>query len=1034
MNKYIIAIVFLLGIFCQLPARAQSDLTVAGLVMSETGEALIGVTVIVKEIPGKGVVTDADGRFKLTGLEKDHTLIFSYIGYEKQELKVTKTNERVRITLNEEVNSLDELVVVGHSTQRKASVVGAIANVEVKDLKVPATSVSNMLGARVPGIIAVTRSGEPGKDFSEFWIRGISTFGAGSSALVLIDGVEGDMNTLDPEDIESFSILKDASATAVYGVRGANGVVLITTKRGRAGKLSVNLKMNSGYSYSPRMPEYVDANQYAALANEAALSRGIEPIYNAVDLQLFRSGIDPDLHPNVNWRDVILKDYTMNQQVHLSASGGGQAARYYMSLGVLSKDALFKQDAGINKYDTNVNYKQYNFRANIDMNLTKSTIMSLGLETILVTQNYPGFGNDSQSLWDAQANMTPVTVPIMFSTGQVPAYGSNNSQISPYVLLNYTGYRKFYKNTNNLTLQFEQDLGMLTQGLKFTALFSINANSEMTSSRAKTPALYYALGRKRDGSLSMEKKRDAADPVFSVDTYVDRKYYLEAHANYERVFDKVHRVTGLFHYYQEDYISSYDRSIPWDPKPLTDLTAIPKRYLGFSGRATYSYQDTYMVEGNIGYTGSEAFENGKKFGIFPAISIGWIPTQYAAVKNAVPFLNYLKFRGSYGKVGNDRMDVRFPYLTLMGETGSGLWRSGSGYTETQVGSSNLRWETATKSNFGIDAKFFKESIDVTVDFFKDVRSGIYQQRQSIPAEMGLVSLPFANVGKMKSWGIDGHISYTKQFNKETYMILRANFTQSKNKVLEYEESIVRYPYQSSVGYQWEINRGLIALGLFEDEADVMNSPKQTFGGDVLPGDIKYKDVNGDGVIDDYDVVPLEYSSKAPQIQYGFATEFGWKNWNLSVLFEGVSRIKYFSGGNGFFPFVGKETGNVLSDVADQSKRWTSAEISGDPATENPNARFPRLSYGSNPNNNRNSTFWLNDGSYLRLKNVQLSYQTKANFLKKVGIQNATFSLIGDNLYVWDKLKDKSFDPAQASSNGARYPLQRIYTVQMNLKF
>ncbi len=1024
MKKYIIIILFLMGVFCQLSVHAQSDLTAGGLIMSEEGDGLIGVTIVVKEVPGKGTITDTDGRFKLTGLQEGQTLVFSYIGYQKQEIELTKTDERMRIVLKEDVNALDELVVVGHSTQRKASVVGAIANVEVKDLKVPATSVANMLGARVPGIISVNRSGEPGKDFSEFWIRGISTFGAGSSALVLIDGVEGDLNTLDAEDIESFSILKDASATAVYGVRGANGVVLVTTKRGRAGKLSVNFKANAGLSYSARMPDYVDGNQYAALANEAALSRGMEPIYNDVDLQLFKSGIDPDLHPNVNWRDVILNDYTMNQQVHLSASGGGQAARYYMSLGVLNKDALFKQDKGINKYDTDVNYKQYNFRANIDMNLTQTTIMSLGLETVLVTQNYPGYGNDSQALWDAQANMTPVTVPIMFSTGEVPAYGSNNDQISPYVLLNHTGYRKYYHNKTNLNLQVEQDLSMITRGLKFTALFNMNGNNEMWSNRTKTPALYYATGRKRDGSLALEKKRDAADPVFSVTTEVNRKFYFESRANYQRSFNEVHRVTGLVHYYMEDFVDSRNRD---------DLSAIPKRYLGLSGRATYSYKDTYMIEGNIGYTGSEAFESGKKFGVFPAISMGWLPTQYEAFKVAVPFINYLKFRGSYGQVGNDRMNTRFPYLTLMGPTGSGLWNSGSGYTETQVGSSNLRWETATKSNFGIDAKFFDSRFEMTVDFFKDVRSGIYQQRESVPEEMGLVTLPFANVGEMKSWGVDGHLSYTQSINKDSYFVLRANFTQSKNEILEYEESIVRYPYQSAVGYQWGINRGLIAQGLFKDEADVMNSPSQTFGGEVLPGDIKYKDVNGDGVIDDYDVVPLEYSN-TPQIQYGFATEFNWKSWNLSVLFEGVSRVKYFSGGNGFFPFTGKETGNVLLAVADQSNRWTSAEISGDLATENPNARFPRLTYGGNSNNNRNSTFWLNDGAYVRLKNVQLSYQTKAAFMRKVGVESATFSFIGENLYVWDKLKDKIFDPAQATGNGARYPLQRVYTLQMNLKF
>jgi len=1028
MNKYIKFVLFFVAVFCQLPMYAQSGLTASGTIMAENGEPQIGASIVIKENPSKGTISDLDGHFRITGLKKSQTLVFSLIGYDKKEIKIEKSDERMRIVMKEIVNDLDEAVVVGHSTQRKISVTGAITNVEVKDLKAPATSVANMLGGRIPGIISQLKSGEPGKDNADFWIRGISTFGAGSSALILIDGVSGDLNTLDPEDIESFSILKDASATAVYGVRGANGVVLVTTKKGVAGKLSVSFKANAGISYSPRMPNYVEGNTYAALANEASMSRGGDPIYNSVDLALFKNGMDPDLHPNVNWRNIILKDNTWNQQYHIGISGGAQVARYYMSLGVLNKDALFKQDKGINKYDTNVAYKQYNFRANVDVNLTKNSILTLGLEDIMVDQNYPGYGNSSQSLWDAQANMTPVTVPIIFSSGQLPAYGPSNDHISPYVLLNYSGYMKYHENSAKLNVQFQQDLSMITKGLSFTALFNMTNYSELTSTRYKSPALYYARTRKRDGTLALEKKRDSADPMFSVSTYVDRKYYFEAHANYERVFDKVHRVTGLAHYYMEDYISSYDRSIPWDQKPLTDLTSIPKRYIGFSGRVTYSFKDTYMVEGNIGYTGSEAFENGKKFGYFPAISLGWVPTQYKFMQEQLPILDFLKFRGSYGTVGNDRMDTRFPYLTIMGPVASGIWDNGSGYSETQVGSSNLRWETSRKSNFGIDAKFLKNRFDFTVDFFKDIRSGIYQQRASTPEEMGLVTLPFANMGKMKSWGVDGHLSFTQTINKDMYFVLRGNFTQSKNELVQYEESIVRYPYQSSVGYQWHVNRGLVALGLFKDEADVKNSPRQTFTNQVLPGDIKYKDVNGDGIINDYDVVPLGYSD-TPQIQYGFATEFNWKNWNLSVLFEGVSRIKYFNGGSGFYPFVEREVGNVMDIVSD---RWTSREISGTDATENPNARFPRLTYGKNENNNRNSTFWLNDGSYLRLKNVQISYQMKGKLMEKVGIKNTTFSLIGENLHVWDKVK--IFDPGQANKNGSVYPMQRVFTLQMNMQF
>lgn len=1024
--KYFISIltVFIISVNAMF---AQSGLTAAGLVMTQDGESVIGATVTVKEDPGKGVITDTDGRFKMNGLSKGQTLVISYIGYKDATVKVTKTDERMRIVLEEDISDLDEVVVVGHATQRKISVVGAVTNVEVKDLNVPATSVSNMLGARVPGIIAVTRSGEPGKDFSEFWIRGISTFGASSGALVLIDGVEGDLNLVDPEDIESFSILKDASATAVYGTRGANGVVLVTTKKGVAGKLKVNVKANVGLSYSPRMPEYVGAYEYATLANEAALSRGMNPIFSDVDMALFKNGMDPDLHPDVNWRDVILKDYTWNQQYHLSASGGGEVARYYMSMGFQNKEAIFKQDKGINKYDTNVNYKQYNFRANIEVNMTKSTILNLNLETILVNQNSPGYGDNSDALWEAQANLTPVTVPILYSTGQFPTYGTNNSEMSPYILLNHTGYRNYFGNTSNLILSLRQDLSMLTKGLSATVLFNFNSNGKMWASRSKTPELYYATERNRDGSLNLTKVTDAVPQGYSGWEEVDRKYYFEARANYERLFNKTHRVTGLIHFYLQDYVNS---------KNKTPLTAIPKRYVGLSSRLTYSWKDTYLIEANLGYTGSEAFENGKKFGLFPAISGGWIPTQYQFMKDALPFLSYLKFRASYGEVGNDKLtwddSVRFPYLTIIGNGGSGIWNSGSGLTETQVGSNNLRWEKAAKTNFGIDMKLFGDRFDMTVDFFKDIRSGIYQQRASTPAEMGLVTLPWANVGKMKSWGIDGHVAYTHTFTPDTYITVRANFTQSKNEILEFEESIKRYPYQSAVGYQSGINRGLIALGLFKDEADIENSPQQNLGSVVLPGDIKYKDVNGDGVVDDGDVVPLEYSN-TPQIQYGLGTEFNYKNWNLSVLFEGTARMKYFVGGSGYYPFAGEDTGNILTMVADPNNRWISAEISGDPSTENPNAKFPRLTYGNNSNNNRESTFWLRDGSYLRLKNVTLAYSTQNKLFKKVGIQNATFSLIGENLWLWDK-GDKIFDPTQASSNGAKYPIQRVITLQCNLNF
>lgn len=1016
--------IILVCLTCTLSLAAQSGYTVSGVVLTEEGEPLVGVAIQYKNDPTKGMITDIDGNFVLNNVPANTTLIFSYIGYKDFSMVVTGNKTRQTIALKEDINQTEEVVVVGRGTQRKISVVGAVTNVKANDLQVPAASVTNMLGGRVPGIIAVTRSGEPGSDFSEFWVRGIGTFGAGSSALVLVDGIEGDLNTLDPADIESFTVLKDASATAVYGVRGANGVVLVTTRRGKSGKLSISVKSNVGVSYSARTPDYVDAPTYATLANEASVVRGGRPVYDAAELRLFQTGLDPDLYPNVNWRDVMLKDYVWNHQHHISVNGGGSNARYYMSVGIQHKDAIYKQDKGIKNYDTNVGYNKYNFRANIDANLTKSTNLELGLESVIVNNAFPGYGDNNQALWDAQANMTPVTVPVVYSDGTLPAYGADATQQNPYILLNYTGYKKKSEMTNSVRLKLTQDFDQWVKGLKVDALMSISTYSSLLQTQLKTPALYYATGRKKDGTLDLIEKVSKADDKYSSTNLTTRKIYFEGRVNYERLFNEKHRVGGLLLYYMDDFVTGEAQDL---------IASIPKRYTGLAARATYSFKDTYFIEGNLGYTGSEAFEKGEKFGIFPAISGGWVPTQYEWVQNNLKFIDFFKVRGSYGVVGNDRMNgVRFPFLSTMRQgSGAGMWGGGNNIMESQEASQNLRWEKAKKLDLGIDAQLFHNKVDLTVDFFHEKRTGIFQQRASIPEEMGLATQPWANVGAMESWGADGNISYMHQFNKDWNLTVRANFTYTNNKLTAYEQSGVKYPYQSYIGTPYGNQRGLIALGLFKDQADIDNSPKQTFMSNVMPGDIKYKDVNGDGIINTDDEV-LIGNSTVPRLQYGFAFELRYKRLSVSALFEGVGIVDFMYGGNGFYPFTGKQTGNVLSIVADPANRWIPASYSGNPATENPDARFPRLTYGSNANNERNSTFWLENGRYLRLKNVQITYDFTSPFFKKIGLQGCQLSLIGDNLACWDGVK--LWDPAQATGNGAVYPLQRVFTLQANLQF
>lgn len=1014
--------IILLCFFALVTYAQTSTSDLSGEVSDTNGTKLGGVTVRVLTQANKRTSTDDRGRFSLKDIILPNTLIFTSTGYDTTKLEVLTASQALNIIMHEKGSDLDEVVVVGMGTQRKISVVGAVTTVDPKQLQMPSTSVTNMLGGVVPGIISTTRSGEPGNDFSEFWIRGISTFGAQSGALVLIDGVEGNLNDLDPSDIAGFSILKDASSTAVYGVRGANGVVLVTTHKGEAGRMNINFKSNVSLSHSPRMPEYLGSYEYATLANEARGVRDLAARYSDIELQIMKYGMDNDLYPNVNWQNEILKKHTFNNQHYLNLSGGGKVSRYFVSVGALSKDAVFKQDETANKYNTNVKYNKYNFRANIDANITPTTVLTLGLDGAIINQNAPGFGDDNSALWIAQSFLTPVTVPLKYSNGELPAFGNTGNNISPYVLLNHTGFKYSNRGTTKINFSLNQDLESFVPGLKFHALYSYLTNNGHSTIRRKMPDLYKAYGRYNDGTLMIQRTVSQQSITFGKSTFYDRKHYFESRLNYDKSIGD-HRFGGLVHYYMSDFQTSTAND---------EINSIPKRYQAISGRATYAFKDTYFLEGNIGYTGSENFRPGEQFGWFPSIAAGWVPTQYKWVQDNLSAMNFFKIRGSYGQVGNDQISSRrFPYLTYVNFNNSGRWGSG-GLTEGQIGADNLKWEVAKKYNLGLDFQFFNNKAGLTVDIFKDVRDGIFQERQLMPIEVGVVNKPFVNVGKMRSQGFDGNAYYNFKVNNDLKITTRANFTYAEGKVVHWDQDIPKYPYQSYSGVPLGINRGLISMGLFKDSLEIMSSPKQSFG-EVRPGDIRYKDVNGDGTINDDDIVPITYSN-VPKFQYGIGASIEYKKFTLSFLFEGVSDVSYFYGGSGYYPFVGGEIGNILSIVNDPSNRWTPAWYSGDPATENPNARFPRLTYGNSANNNRNSTFWQADGKYIRLKYVDISYRLSSEQLnlKRIGIQNVTLQLVGYNLGTWDKVK--LWDPGQASSNGAVYPVQRTYTAQITLNF
>ncbi len=1028
-------IAFTLFICCQLLVFAQNPatLTVTGTVYDNTNVSLPGATISVKDRPGTGAVTDADGRFSIK-CQKNDVLVFSCIGFQSIEKLITTPESNIKVTLSTSDKALDEVVVVGLGTQRKVSVVGAVTSVDVGQLQTPSTNIQNMLGGRVPGIISIQNSGEPGKNISEFWIRGIGTFGANSSALVLIDGLEGTLSDIDPADIESFSVLKDASATAIYGVRGANGVVIVTTKRGTTDRLSVTGRVNFTVSQLTNMPEYLDSYEYAKLANEARVVRGINPLYSDIEMDIIKYGLDPDLYPNVNWQDEILKKTSLQQTYFVNARGGGSLARYYLSLGMNNETAAYKQDEN-SKYSTKVGYRTVNYRANLDINLTKSTKVYFGADGFFSTKKEPG-NNNTDALWKTQRNLTPITIPTRYSTGHLPAYGTNNAY-SPYVMLNNTGMADIRNYRGKVTLEVKQDLSMLLDGLSVRAQGAYDLHSYAKEVRSILPEMYYATTRKYTGELGIIKRVEAEPAKYSHEEEQYYKAHFEAMANYDNQFGD-HTVGALLYYYMSSE-QRLNRDLDSHAETVRGMYAIPVRYQGLSGRLTYGFQDTYFLDVNFGYTGSENFEKGSRFGFFPSVALGWVPTQYGFIQDAMPWLDFLKIRASYGTVGNDRLtNTRFPYLTLMNTYNSGGgWGSSVGYiTEDRVGANNLRWERAKKADIGIEAKLFGEKVDLVVDFFQDKRDGIYQERSQIPDYVGLTHMPFGNVGKMKSYGSDGNISYTQDFGKDISFTIRGNYTYSANVVENWEQADQPYDYQNYTGYVHNAFRGYIAEGLFRDEQDVAQSPKQTFGTYTV-GDIKYKDVNADGIINDDDKVPLSYPD-FPRFMYGFGGEFRWKDLTLSLLFKGTGNTDYYyinteSNGEGFIPFWSGETGNVLKIVADQNNRWTPASYSGNPVTENPNALYPRLSYGSNSNNAQYSTFWKANSRYLRLQEINLNYNFKAGkALKALGVKSLDLQFVVSNVCVWSPFK--LWDPEQAKYNGAAYPIPRTYAFQMYVNF
>ena len=1008
-------------------ALAQEQLNISGTVTDAAGEALIGVSVTVKDAKGLGTITNIDGKYNIK-IQQYQTLVFSYIGYKPVSVLVKGDKKVIDVQMSEEkTNAIDEVVVTGLGTQKKLTVTGAITNVDVSQMKqFPSSNFTNALAGNVPGIIAMQSSGQPGKSTSRFWVRGISTFGASASAMILVDGFErNNIDDLNIEDIESFSVLKDASATAIYGSKGANGVILITTKHGKAGKININVKGEASYNTRTITPKFIDAPTYANLLNEARVTRNLAPQYQPEELALIRSGLDPDFYPNVDWSKLLLKNGAMSYRADLSMSGGGNTARYFVSLSYVEDQGMYNTDETLRKkYDTNANYKRWNYRMNVDIDVTPTTIVKLGVSGNLNKRNSPGLGD--QYLWSELFGFNALSSPVLYSNGYVPAYGNNIHQMNPWVSSTRTGYNEEWDNNIQTNVTVEQKLDFITKGLSFTGRFGYDTYNSNHIYYRLWPAMYRANSRDSQGNIIWDKLFEETSMSQTSGGDGSRHEFLEALLRWDRTFDKLHNFSAVSRFTQDERIQT--RNIGTDIK-----NSVSKRNQGLAGQLTYNYALRYFIDFNFGYNGSENFADHHRYGFFPAFSLAWNVAEEPLVKKALPWLNMFKLRYSWGKVGNDNMG-RFPYLYTLDYTpnigynwGSNL-SSGTipGIHYTQMASPNVTWEVARKTDFGFDFVAFDNKFSLTMDYFHEKRTGIFIQRMFLPDITGLESYPWANVGAVKSQGFDGNFQYKDHIGEINWTV-RGNITYSKNTILERDEENNVYAYQYGKGYRVNQQRGLIALGLFRDYDDIRNSPKQSWG-TVQPGDIKYKDVNGDGIVDDGDRVAIG-ATDTPSLIYGLGASVSWRGFDLNLHFQGAGKYTFLINSGAVNAFRDGRWGNILQGITDN--RWISSDISGTKETENPNAPYPRLSYGYNLNNQQSSSFWLRNGRFLRLKNLDIGYTLPKPMVNTIHLESVRIYISGQNLITWSpfKLWDPELDSRQ---RGQIYPITRSLTAGIQI--
>ena len=992
--------------------------TVTGTVVdAENGDPVIGATVVVKG-QKDGVITDLDGNFTIAISGSKAQLEFSYIGYRKKTVDVGDLGV-INVKMESDNQLLSEVVVVGAGTQKKVSVPGSITSVKGLELKAPSSSLTTSFAGKLAGVISMTSTGEPGAA-SEFYIRGVSTFGGRATPLILLDDVEistADLNNIPAETIESFSILKDASATAIYGARGANGVMLITTKTGKENeKTRINVTVENSFNKPMNFPDFVNGATWMEMYNEAQLTRnpGATPKYSQLDIDNTRNQINPYIYPDVQWKDVIFKNMNMNQRANVNISGGGSKASYYMSLQA-NHDTGLLDTKKVYSYNNNINNWGYNFQNNISYKITSTTKIDLHMNAQIRNKKGPNYS--TSDLFAQMLYCNPINFPVTFPAqpgdthirfGNAIWTGSS-VRTNPYAYM-LSSFKEYNENTLNTSLKINQKLDFVTKGLSVQAM--VNWKNWASSSYNRTIEPYY-YGIK-GGSYNPSNPTDyeierlgtsGTDYLKTSDISKasDQTFYLDARVNYDRQFN-LHHVTGMLMYMQREYRSS----------------VLPERNQGFSGRFTYDYGQRYLVELNFGYNGTERLAKKERFEFFPAVSLGWVISNEKFFEPMTKYIDNLKIRGSYGLVGSDETGLsagaqHFLYIDQVSlnnigfTTGVDMNYTLYGPLVTNYAVVNGGWERVKKLDIGIDLELFRQ-LTITADYFNEKRYNILLHREAWPESLGYYTAkPWSNKGKVDNWGIELSVNWRKEFTKDLYVDFRGNFTYTENKYVNLDEPVYPYVWKTSTGKPLSRTTGYIAQGLFSSQEEIDNSPTQNLGSTVKPGDIKYRDVNGDGKIDGSDQVMISPYGTTPRIQYGLGMNVTYKKFDFGVFFNGSAKRTIMI--SGISPF-GQSDYNVMQFIADDY--WSESN-------PNPNAKYPRLGLTSSQtaNNTVASTYWMRNGNFIRFKTLELGYKFKYGRVY----------LNGDNIAVFSPFK--LWDP-ELSWNA--YPLQRTFNIGVQLNF